>query len=418
MSPRLTRTALTLALLAGLAASASADETIIGWCGTGLPAQPESPTAVAQPVTEPAVVDEPVRPASSPRVEVVFVLDTTGSMGGLIDGAKQTIWSIANAIATGEPHPGISMGLIGFRDRGDDYVTTLTPLTADLDAVYTTLMGFSAGGGGDGPESVNQALHEAITKISWSDDRETLRLVYLVGDAEPHMDYDQDVPYTESARMAAERGIIINTIQCGASGTTADVWQQIARAAEGEYFAIAQDGGVDVIATPFDAEISELGSQLSQTVVGYGDEEMQAAQIARQDRAAGLDASAPAPAAAERAIYNASGAGRANLGGQQELIDAVTTGQVKLEEIPVEHLPENMRDMTADERTAYVAEQAGKRAELQTRISDLGVQRQQFLAQERARVAGEGGFDQKVIEALRRQAERFGIEYKDTKTGG
>jgi len=412
MSPRLTRTALTLALLAGLAASASADLPI-GWCGTGLPEQPVptiEPAHVAQP--------QPAQPVASPRVEVGFVLDTTGSMGGLIDGAKQTIWSIANAIATGEPHPDISMGLIGYRDRGDDYVTTLTPLTEDLDAVYSTLMGFSAGGGGDGPESVNQALHEAITNISWSDDRPTLRMIYLVGDAEPHMDYDQDVPFTESARLAAERGIIINTIQCGASPTTADVWQQIARAAEGEYFAIAQDGGVDVIATPFDTELSELGSQLGQTVVGYGDAATQREQEARQDRAAGLDASAPAPAAAERAIYNASGAGGANLLGRQELVDAVQTGQVKLEELPPEQLPENMRDMSMDERVAYVEQQGERRAEIQTRINEIGVQRQDFLAQERARSVGEGGFDQKVIEALRRQAERFGIAYKESKPIG
>lgn len=410
MSARLTRTALNLALLSGLAASASADPTIIGWCGTGLPDQPVptiEPAHVAQP--------EPTRPAASPRVEVVFVLDTTGSMGGLIDGAKQTIWSIANAIATGDPHPDISMGLIGFRDRGDSYVTTVTPLTTDLDAVYSTLMGFSADGGGDGPESVNQALNEAITSISWSDDRSTLRMVYLVGDAPPHTDYDQDVQYAESARLAAERGIIINTIQCGGDASTTEVWQQIARAAEGEFFAIAQDGGVAVIATPFDEELSELGTQLGQTVVGYGDVAMQREQQARADRAEDLGRAAPAPAAAERAIYNASAAGGANLMGQQELVDEVRSGRVKLEELPPEQLPENMRDMTKEERAAYIEEQGTRRANLQTRINQISVQRQAFLDQARAEAGAEGGFDQKVIEALRRQAARFGIAYKQTK---
>ena len=79
------------------------------------------------------------------------------------------------------------MGLVGYRDRGDDYVTKVTNLTNDLDAVYNTLMEYQANGGNDTPESVNQALHEAITKLAWSKDPDTYRVVFLVGDAPPHM---------------------------------------------------------------------------------------------------------------------------------------------------------------------------------------------------------------------------------------
>src|SRR5215813_10722871 len=81
-----------------------------------------------------------------PRVEVVFCLDTTGSMGGLIDAAKQKIWSICNQIAGGKPTPQLKVGLVAFRDRGDDYVTKVFDLTEDLDAIHTHLMGFRAQG--------------------------------------------------------------------------------------------------------------------------------------------------------------------------------------------------------------------------------------------------------------------------------
>ena len=84
-----------------------------------------------------------------PVIDVVFVLDTTGSMGGLIEGAKQKIWTIANEIAQTQPTPKIRMGLVGYRDRGDDYVTQETMLTEDLDEVYSALMEFEARGGGD-----------------------------------------------------------------------------------------------------------------------------------------------------------------------------------------------------------------------------------------------------------------------------
>ncbi len=54
-------------------------------------------------------------------VEVAFVLDNTGSMGGLIEGAKRKIWSIASAIVDPELDADIRMGLIAYRDIGDDY---------------------------------------------------------------------------------------------------------------------------------------------------------------------------------------------------------------------------------------------------------------------------------------------------------
>ena len=105
--------------------------------------------------------------AASPAVEICFVLDTTGSMSGLIAAAKLKIWSIANETVSYKPKE-IRFGLIGYRDRGDQYITQKTELTNDLDAVHAALAVYSAGGGGDGPESVNQALKEAVSDIKWS----------------------------------------------------------------------------------------------------------------------------------------------------------------------------------------------------------------------------------------------------------
>src|SRR5262245_6521271 len=69
------------------------------------------------------ILPGPVPAPPKPRIEVAFVLDTTGSMAGLIDGAKRKIWQIANQLADGKPAPDIQMALIAYRDRGDYYVT-------------------------------------------------------------------------------------------------------------------------------------------------------------------------------------------------------------------------------------------------------------------------------------------------------
>jgi Mg-chelatase subunit ChlD len=95
-------------------------------------------------------------------IDVAFCLDTTGSMSGLIEGAKQKIWTIVNTVNGAQPKPTLRIALVGYRDRGDDYVTTKFDFTSDLETMYSHLRGFQAGGGGDTPEDVNRALNDAV----------------------------------------------------------------------------------------------------------------------------------------------------------------------------------------------------------------------------------------------------------------
>ena len=197
-----------------------------------------------------------IQPVERPRIEVVFVLDTTGSMSGLIQAAKDKIWSIASTMASAQPAPEIRMGLVAYRDRGDAYVTRVIDLSDDLDSMYATLLDFEAAGGGDGPESVNQALFDAVNGISWSQDDDVYQVVFLVGDAPPHMDYQDDVKYPVTLAEAARRGIVVNTIRCGNDTHTEIEWRAIAAATQGAYFTVDQSGGAIAMTTPFDAELA------------------------------------------------------------------------------------------------------------------------------------------------------------------
>src|SRR5262245_46261232 len=217
------------------------------------------------------------------QIEVCFVLDTTGSMGGLIEGAKQKIWSIANEIISAKPTPNVKFGLIGYRDRGDEYVTRLTPLTDDIDAIYADLRKFQAAGGGDTPESVSQALDEAVRKISWSTDRSVLKIIYLVGDAPPHTDYADGPDYREVCTVAAKRDLIVNTVQCGRDSETQKVWTEIARKAEGQYVALAQTGNMIAVTTPYDKPLAELNVAIGKTIVAYGAPAARAETRAKQE---------------------------------------------------------------------------------------------------------------------------------------
>ena len=198
------------------------------------------------------------RPAVETRdtLEMVFVLDTTGSMGGLIDGAKQRIWGIINDVMQKPSKPRVRVGLVAYRDNGDEYVTKLLPITEDLDKVYTTLMDYRADGGGDTPENVRKALAEGVENSGWSAAKTNLaQIVFLVGDAPPQ-NYQQEPDVLVTTAKAVRKNMIINTIQCGQEDGTKEVWQSIALRGEGKYFAIAQDGGVQAITTPYDVDLS------------------------------------------------------------------------------------------------------------------------------------------------------------------
>ena len=371
------------------------------------------PTLKAKHIDSPPI-EHIVAPVGNPRVDLVFVLDTTGSMSGLIQTAKEKIWSIATTMASAQPTPEIRIGLVAYRDRGDHYVTKVVDLSDDLDSVYATLMDFQADGGGDTPESVNKALYDAVHNISWSQGSQAYQVVFLVGDAPPHMDYQDEMKYPEIVAAAKKKGIVINTIQCGEIPTTAGPWTQIANLGHGKFFQVEQAGSAVALATPFDANLAELSARLDDTRLYFGTEEEKermAGKIAATDK---LHAVASVESRARRASFNIAAGGRTNLLGQNELVDGVASGTIKLDELDEAELPAALKPMAPEEQKAYVAGLAGERAELRRQISELAADRDDYL---KKKVEEAGGFkdslDQKIYEAVADQAKEAGLEYKD-----
>jgi Mg-chelatase subunit ChlD len=342
---------------------------------------------------------------AKPRVEVVFCLDTTGSMGGLIEGAKAKIWSICNQIAGGKPTPDLKVGLVAYRDRGDQYITKVFDLSDDLDAIHGHIQGFTANGGGDAPESVNQALDDAVNKIKWSTDKKTLRILFLVGDAPPHMDYKDDVKYPETCKKACEKGIIINTIQCGGDAECQRVWKDVCARAEGSYVRIPQDGGMVAIATPFDKDLAAINNELARTTLVFGSAEQQRLDQHKNDGAVRLD---PA-SAASRIAYQCKNGQCATY----DLLACIKQGKVKLEDLKKEELPAELKDKPVKEQKAFLDKLDKRRGELNAQVLALDKKRCDFIAKKQAEdlAKNKGSFDNEVLEVLRSQARKNGIDY-------
>lgn len=331
----------------------------------------------------------PPRPAASHRIDVVFAVDTTGSMGGLLEGAKRTVWAIASHIKDIDPQADLHVGLVAYRDLGDEYVTKDFALTGDLDGVFAELSSYYAGGGGDTPEDVDAALYDAVHKMQWRGGAK--KMIFLVGDAPPAS--RGEVPrFEQTAQAAADQQIVINTVRCGEDNDTAQAWQRIASIGHGEFSSIREDGGVQQIATPYDDKLAELARTVDETTVVYGDAAVHREYIGKMAAAA----AAPAAAKADRAAYFAKGGAPAD-----DLVAAVAAGSASIETIDTGKLPEGMRGESKADLSKDLAEKARARAAARREITELTKQRAHYL--EAHGTGGKDGFDTAVKTTLERE---------------
>jgi hypothetical protein len=355
-------------------------------------------TGVVEPTWIPRAADpRAARAAASDRagrlIDLVFAVDTTASMGRLLDGARRTVWAIANHIRQSAPDADLHVGLVAYRDIGSDYVTRDFQLSNDLDAMYVELSSYRAEQGGDIPEDVAAGLYDAIYNMHWRDGAK--KLIFLVGDAAPA---DRgDVPrYDVLAREAGERQIIVNTIRCGQDPNTAAAWGQIAALGHGEFSTVRQDGGVQELATPFDAKLAALSTEVDRSAVILGE-----GARARYDNKIAVAAAAPAHAKADRAGYYASMGSAAR--DENDAVAAVTAGTLSVDAVNGADLPAELRKLDKDQISAELARRAEARRAAQHQIDELAKQRDAYLKEKSKNSAG---FDEMVEKAIDRELER------------
>ena len=172
--------------------------------------------------------DEPV------RLDVGFLVDTTGSMGDEIARIKATLLEVTRRLKDLGREFDLRYGAVLYKDLDDAYVTMAHPFTGDVDAFAKALAVMQADGGGDKPESLNQGLAEAVGRLAWRDG--AAKVLFLVADAGPHMDYEGDVRYGTSVKAAIAKGIRIHSVAAsGLEPFGTVVFRQVAQATRGKF---------------------------------------------------------------------------------------------------------------------------------------------------------------------------------------
>lgn len=143
-------------------------------------------------------------------VDLVFVVDTTGSMGDDIDAVKADMHAILSEL--GARNPDRQVGVVAYRDRGDEYLTlTVLALSPDEGRIRSAIESLRVAGGGDLREHVYAGLDAALREQPWRP--VASRHIVLMGDAPPHDDYHDDPRnYDSVIATASARAVHIHTI--------------------------------------------------------------------------------------------------------------------------------------------------------------------------------------------------------------
>jgi len=352
--------------------------------------------------------------ARQPVVQLALLLDTSNSMDGLIDQARTRLWQVVNDLATARHagvRPRLEVALYEYGNSGlsaeGSYIREVTAFTDDLDDLSEKLFALRTNGG---EEYCGAVIGRALERLVWSRHADDLKLIFIAGN-EP---FDQGpVDFRQSVRAAVSHGVTVNTIFCGpeAEGVST-FWKDGAVLADGTFACIDQNQRTPQIDAPQDREIAALNTALNETYLAYGASGRSRAEMqSRQD----ANAAAAAPTvAAERAQFKA---GSLYSNSSWDLVDAARDGAVDVTTLKDEDLPEELRGLTAEQRTAKIAEMTAERQRIQEQIQKLAAEREAYVTAELAKLAAASGdnaasLDDAMRQSVRAQAAKLNYEFE------
>lgn len=339
-----------------------------------------------------------------PLVQIAILLDTSGSMEGLIEQAKGQLWKIVNEFIGARQNgqaPEVQVALFEYGKSilpaSEGYIRMIQPLSGDLDKISEELFALKTNGG---DEYCGWVIREAVNRLEWSKSADVYRAIFIAGN-EPFT--QGSVRYADACKAAIEKGIVVNTIHCGASAEGISTkWQDGALLADGKFMNIDQNQAVVHFEAPQDAELVRLGAELNSTYVAFGESGRLSAERQQAQDANALSL-APQGAAVSRAVAKAS----ANYRNESwDLVDAVKEKKVKLEELDAKQLPKELRDLNAGQRQEFVEKKLRERAGIQQKINQLNEERGKFVAEKARQSAANNTLDAAVVTAVREQAAK------------
>ncbi|MFK5977203.1 MAG: VWA domain-containing protein [Sulfurovum sp.] len=365
-------------------------------------------------ILKPNKVIDPIKVPSTfkrtgPTIQIGILLDTSSSMSGLINQAKEQLWKIINEVAKANKYKKDVVIQVGLFEYGksslpeyEGFLQLLSPLTSDLDKVSDVLFKLHTNGG---EEYAGKVILESVNRFVWSDNKDDLKLLIIAGNES----FAQgNVPYIKAIKKARANDIIINTIFCGDANKGVRLsWKKGARLGGGKYFNINHNTQREYIATPYDDEIISLGNSLNYTYINYGSKKERRAKTAntfKQDNnAKGLSKNSYI----ERNIVKSK---KQYTEASSDMVTAYMNDAPSIKKISKEELPQALQGKTSQEIKQIIEEKRDKRVTLQKKIKKLEGKRDKFIS--KANTTDDKDLGTAIIKSIRKQAIESGFIFK------
>ena len=358
------------------------------------------------------IVEVPIAP-KKPLVQMAILLDTSGSMSGLIDQARIELWAIVNEFIFAKRNgiePELQVALYEYGKsslvREEGYIRQIVPFTTDLDKISEELFALKTNGG---DEYCGWVIKDATENLHWSNSPDDLKVIFIAGN-EPFT--QGPVDYRDVCKGAIAKSIVVNTIHCGTEGDgLSGHWKDGAVLADGRFLNIDHNRQIVHIEAPQDERIAKLNIKLNDTYIALGSAGRMAKQRqSEQDNNAYILSE---EAAVQRAVAKSSFNYKND---SWDLVDALKNNKVKLEDVKEKDLPEEMQKMSTKERKAYVQAKEKERTEIQQKIQELNKQRKKYVADEMKKRQGKDDtLGSAIIKAVREQATNRHFKFESSK---
>jgi len=364
---------------------------------------------------EQVVSEEAPFTGDRPAVDVAILLDTSNSMDGLIDQAKQQLWGIVKQFSLAEKQgktPTLRVAVFEYGNTNlpanEGYIRQVVPLTTDLDLVSEGLFALTTQGG---DEYCGMVIDEALTRLDWSEQENAYKAIFIAGN-EPFT--QGEVDYKEACARAIQAGVVVNTIHCGNRQQGIEgQWGHGAQLAEGEFLNINQDQRIVHIPAPQDQLIIQLNGRLNATYLWFGEVEirnrLKTNQIAQDTN--NLALSAPQMVARAEAKVSSAYDNRG-----RDLVDTYNNDPEAVLAIEKDKLPEALQELSKEELIAEIEKMSAEREEIKKEIKTANAEREAYVANERAKLADENDeltLGEAMQQAVRGQLKEAGYSFDE-----
>ncbi|WP_374446493.1 VWA domain-containing protein [Epilithonimonas sp.] len=203
-------------------------------------------------------------------LDLVFVVDATGSMGDEINYLKSELLDVLKKVESNLKNTNVRYGSVFYRDQGDEYITRKFDFSNDTEQLMDFIKKQNAKGGGDRPEAVVEALDSSIDELTWSQDNST-KIMFLLLDAPPHLSDENIERLHQKIKLASKKGITI--IPIAASDTdkqTEYLMRVFALLTNGTYTFLTNDSGIGnnhIKPTASEYEVEKLNDLLLRLIL-------------------------------------------------------------------------------------------------------------------------------------------------------